>query len=251
MDDWLLILFASLIGVGSGFLSGMLGIGGGSIRVPLLNLIGFSLIESFAINLFVIPFSSLFGAASHYENLDLKLTLSLVIGGCSGTALGIFIALRLSFSSLVLPIIFLVSSFITVFGLNLYKLSPNFSSKLHPTIFNIIFGGFILNLITGLKGGSGGSLFAPFMRTLNVDMHKAIAVSLLTTFFTSLVGTMMIYSFQGFTYGSESFLVAVSSIIGAKLGSILSLKSKPRFLEIMLSIIVVILACIPLIKVLV
>jgi uncharacterized membrane protein YfcA len=248
MDDWLLFLLAGLIGAGTGFLSGMLGIGGGSIRVPLLNLIGFSLIETFAINLFVIPFSSLFGAASHYENLDLKLTLTLVIGGCSGTALGIFIAVKLSISSLVLPIIFLITSFITVLGLNLYKLTPNFSSKLRPTIFNIVLGGFILNLITGLKGGSGGSLFPPFMRTLNVDMHKAIAVSLLTTFFTSLIGILMIYSFQGFTYGSESFLVAISSIIGVKLGSIISLKSKPRFLEILLSIMVVILATIPLIK---
>lgn len=250
MDYWLILVFAGVIGIVTGFLSGMLGIGGGSIRVPLLTLLGFSLIETFAINLFVIPFSSLFGAASHYEHLDSKLILTLAIGGCSGTALGIFIAFRLSFANLVLPIIFLVSSFITVIGLNLYKLSPKLSSKFRPTILNVILGGFILNLITGLKGGSGGSLFPPYLRTLNVDMHRAIAVSLLATFFTSLTGTLF-YAIQGFTYGSVSFLVAICSIIGVKIGSIVSLKSKPRFLEITLSVMVLILAGIPLIKALV
>lgn len=248
MDYWLILVLAGVIGLVTGFLSGMLGIGGGSIRIPLLTLLGFELISAFAINLFVIPFSSLFGASSHYENLDIKTTMLLALGGCSGTALGIFIAFRLSVTGILLPLIFLLSSILTVIGLNLYKFVPKFSRKLRPTAFNIIFGGFILNLITGLKGGSGGSLFSPYMKTLNIDMHKAIAISLLATFFTSLTGAIFYY-FKGYIFSNEGFIIAICSILGVKIGSIISMKTKSRFLEISLSIIVLILACIPLIKI--
>lgn len=247
MDLWLTLVLAGIIGLVTGFLSGMLGIGGGSIRIPLLSLVGFDLITAFGINLFAIPFSSLFGASSHYENLDIKTTLLLALGGCTGTAIGILIAIRLSISSLILPIIFLVSSILTVVGINLYKFVPKFSKKLRPTFFSIVFGGFVLNLITGLKGGSGGSLFPPYLRALNIEMHKAIAVSLLTTFFTSITG-VLIYYFHGFAFSNEGLVIAISAIIGAKIGSIVSLKSKSRFLEITLSIMVLLLASIPLVK---
>ena len=124
--------------------------------------------------------------------------------------------------------------------------SPD-SEKLHPTAISLILGGFTLNLITGLKGGSGGSLFPPYLKALNIEMHKAIANSLLATFFTALTG-ITIYYFHGFIFSSEGLVIAISSIIGAKIGSVVSLKSKPRFLEITLSIMVLLLASIPLIK---
>ena len=47
------------IGLLAGFMSGVFGIGGGSIRIPLLNLAGLPLLSAFGVNLLVIPFSSL------------------------------------------------------------------------------------------------------------------------------------------------------------------------------------------------
>jgi len=44
------------IGLFAGFTSGMFGIGGGTIRIPLLNLAGLPLLSAFGINFFVIPF---------------------------------------------------------------------------------------------------------------------------------------------------------------------------------------------------
>ncbi|MBD3192645.1 MAG: TSUP family transporter [Candidatus Heimdallarchaeota archaeon] len=247
MNYLLILLFAGLIGLFAGFLSGMLGIGGGSIRIPLLNLLGIPLINAFAINLFTIPISSLLGAKSHIENLEAKTTLLMVTGGCFGTIAGTLIAFRLAVSSLVLAIIFFLASILTIVGLNLYKFAPKFSAKLKPTPSNIVFGAFYLNLITGMKGGSGGSLFPPFLRTLNYKMHKAIAVSLLTTFFTSLTGVIFYY-FQEIAFANEGIVVILGSLVGVKIGSMVSLKTKPRALEISLSIIVFILSSIPIIK---
>ncbi len=56
--DYLLVS-CFVIGLVAGFMSGMFGIGGGSIRTPLLILSSVSPLSAFAINLVVIPFSSL------------------------------------------------------------------------------------------------------------------------------------------------------------------------------------------------
>ncbi len=50
----------------------MFGIGGGSVRIPLLNLAGLPLLTAFGVNLFVIPFSSLIGAISQRANINRK-----------------------------------------------------------------------------------------------------------------------------------------------------------------------------------
>jgi len=49
-----IVQFVVLFGIGliAGFMSGMFGIGGGSVRIPLLNLAGLHLLTAFAINLF-------------------------------------------------------------------------------------------------------------------------------------------------------------------------------------------------------
>ena len=61
------------IGILSGFMSGMFGIGGGSVRIPLLNLAGFPLLNAFGISLFVIPFSSFAGALRHRKNITKRI----------------------------------------------------------------------------------------------------------------------------------------------------------------------------------
>jgi len=50
-----MLFLAGLVGFIGGLGSGLFGIGGGSIRIPLLNLIGFSLISAFGINLLGLP----------------------------------------------------------------------------------------------------------------------------------------------------------------------------------------------------
>jgi uncharacterized membrane protein YfcA len=59
----------------AGFMSGMFGIGGGSVRIPLLNLAGLHLLTAFAINLFVIPFSIESRQGSIRESIPAQRTL--------------------------------------------------------------------------------------------------------------------------------------------------------------------------------
>ncbi|MHA1223212.1 MAG: sulfite exporter TauE/SafE family protein [Candidatus Heimdallarchaeaceae archaeon] len=247
MDYWLLLLLIGLIGLFAGFLSGMLGIGGGSVRIPLLYLIGIPLINAYGINLLTIPLSSLFGTYLHRSNVQIKAGLFLIIGGVTGTVAGTLLALHYSIYPLILATIFVVVSIISVVGLNLYKYAPAFADKFNPKPVVLISGGIILNFLTGLRGGSGGSLFPPFLRTMKFNIRESIATSLFATIFTSTVGAIIFWN-KGEILWIEGLIVFIGSFIGVRLGSFLSIKTKPRYLEIILSIVVVIFAFITLVK---
>ena len=78
-----------LIGLFAGLMSGMFGIGGGSIRTPLLYAAGLPFLSAFGINLLVMPFPSIIGAISHRKNIDLRIAQYVIIGGISGTVTGV------------------------------------------------------------------------------------------------------------------------------------------------------------------
>ena len=228
-----------LIGLFSGYMSGMFGIGGGSIRIPLLNLVGLSLLSAFGINLIVIPFSSIIGAISHRKNVNWKISPYVAIGGILGSIAGAFMVGLIP--NLILAIIFVIISIITVMGIYFDRISPGLAQKIKPDKMIIAVGAFILSLLTGIRGGSGGSLFPPFLKIMRLNIHAAIATSLFVTIFTASAA-VVIYLYRGDIVLLPAIAVIVSSIIGVRIGSLISLKTKPKWLEIGLSIFVVLLA---------
>jgi len=239
------IIIYLCIGLFSGFMSGMFGIGGGSIRIPLLNLVGLPLLTAFGINLLVIPFSSSVGAISQRRNINRKIAFYMIIGGTLGSVTGAFLAGLVP--TLILAIIFVVTAFVTVFGIYLDRIAPKLAQKINPRSWNIISGVLFLNLITGLRGGSGGSLFPPFLRTMRLDIHRAIATSLLVTIFTA-IAAVIVYWHRGDIIWLPALLVLIGSMIGARMGSKVSLQAKPFWLEASLSVVVVSLALITIYK---
>ena len=234
-----LIIIYFIIGLIAGLMSGIFGIGGGSVRIPLLNLAGLPLIAAFGINLFVIPFSSLIGAATHRKNIDRKIAVYVIIGGTIGSITGAFLVGLIS--NIVLAILFVITAIITVMAIYLDKIAPTLSEKINPNRYNIVGFSFFLNLITGMRGGSGGSLFPPFLRAMKLDIHKAIATSLFVTIFTAIFA-ISIYWHRGNIIWLPALSVLAGSILGARTGSKISLKTKPKWLEIGLSVLIIILA---------
>lgn len=241
MELTTLLLICLLIGLLAGFMSGMFGIGGGSVRTPLLYVAGLPLLGAFGINLLVIPFSSLVGAISHRKNIDWRFAPYAVIGGTAGSVLGAFLVGFIP--TLALSIIFVIVSIITITGIYLDRFSPSIAQKINPNAMTIVGGTFFLNLITGMRGGSGGSLFPPFLRMMKINIHKAIATSLFATIFTAIAAAI-IYWYRGNIILWQALAVIIGSMTGARIGSLVSLKTKPIYLEIGLSILVLILAMI-------
>jgi len=225
----------------------MFGIGGGSIRTPLLYVAGLPLLSAFGINLLVIPFSSIVGALSHRKNIDWKFAPCVVIGGTLGSIMGAILVGLIQ--TLVLAIIFVSVSILTVMGIYMDRVSPKVSQRIHPSAETIIGGTFVLNLLTGMRGGSGGSLFPAFLRAMKIDVHKAIATSLFATIFTAIAAAI-IYWYRGDVIILPALLVITGSMTGARLGSLVSLKTKPVWLEFGLSTVVILLALVVVCKVL-
>jgi len=205
----------------------------------LLNFVGLSLPTAYGINLFVIPFSSMVGAFSHRRNIEYKIGLYMMVGGSLGSITGAFLVGLIK--PLILAIIFVTVTFITVTGIYINKLAPKLAERIRPNPGGIFFGAFLLNVVTGMRGGSGGSLFPPFLKAMGLDIHRAIATSLFVTIFTA-VAACIIYWHRGDIAWLPALSVLVGSMIGARLGSKASLKTKPVWLEIGLSVLVLILA---------
>lgn len=241
MDDLLYLLVGSV----SGFMSGVFGIGGGAIRIPLLNLVDIPLINAFAINLFVIPFSSVVGAISHRRNINLRVGIYVILGGCLGSVLGALLAGAVS--TFVLALLFFLVSLLTVLGIYLDKFFPYLYNRIKPRPVVVFSGALFLNFITGLRGGSGGSLFPPFLTALHLDVREAIATSLFSTVFTS-IAALSIYWHRGDVMFRPALFVLIGSVIGVSIGSKLSLRARPQWLRFSLSALVLVLALLILLK---
>ena len=87
------------VGVMTGVLSGMFGVGGGFVIVPALVLFsGMAIHQAVATSLFVIVLVSISGVTSHLANgneLSLETTLQFLVGGFAGMWLGGIVAKRL------------------------------------------------------------------------------------------------------------------------------------------------------------
>ena len=97
MDAVVVGVALALAGVVIGIFSGMLGIGGGTVMVPLLRIaFGFPAISATATSLFVIIPTSVSGALSHLRRGTclVKLGLALGLGGAISSSLGVFLADR-------------------------------------------------------------------------------------------------------------------------------------------------------------
>ncbi len=224
------------IGFAAGLMSGIFGIGGGSVRIPLLNIFGMPLLSAFAVNMFVIPFAQSVGAYTHRKNIDKNIALHAVIGGVLGSIAGaIFTGLV---PTLILSIIFVAVALLTIVGIYLDRIFPKLYQRLTPSWKNIVLGTFVLNLITGMRGGSGGSLFPPFLKAMHLDIHKAIATSLFITIFTASAA-IIIYWNRGNIPWLSALSVLIGSMIGVRIGSNISLRTKLFWLQIGLSVLVV------------
>lgn len=223
------IIILSLIGLFTGFLSGLFGIGGGSIRIPLLALTGMPLINAFAINIFSIPFGSATGAYIQRKNIRWDVVSWFTFGGVVGIIISSFLVGFLEDKFLVIT--FLFASLITVLGFYLEDLTPRIYAILKPNKISLFTSAFFTNIIMGVRGGSGGSLFPPILRSLHIKMHNAVATSLFVGLITALV-SLFFYIFRGDLLIFPGLIVALTSIVGSYFGAKISLKTKGIWLKI-------------------
>jgi len=219
-----------LIGVCAGFASGLLGVGGGFLIVPLqyflLKYIGvepdLAMLISLGTSLAIIIPTSLSGAYRHTKKLDniVKPGIRLGIFGIIGGAIGGFVASVLPFR--ILEIIFgCLLLFIAVNNLiNLNKEREEAKIPLNMISIGVI--GFLVGFSSGLLGVGGGVFLIAILTTLlGFSLIEAIGTSSVFISLTA-IGGFLSYVISGWGVSTFPYSIGYVSIINFILISLFS-----------------------------
>ena len=180
----LLIIELAALGVGTGFLAGLLGIGGGMLMVPFLTIIlanrsvsaDLAVKMAIATSMATIIFTSLSSVRAHHRrgavrwDIVRRLAPGIVVGSIIGS-LGVFALLKGSY----LAIFFGLFVSFSATQMFLDK-KPKPTRQMPGTGGQLVAGGFI-GFLSGLVGAGGGFISVPFMTWCNVAIHNAVATS--------------------------------------------------------------------------
>lgn len=232
-----------LIGVVGGVLSGMLGIGGAVILLPLLTTFaGLSIKEASSITVVQVVVSSLIGWWSFRRGKLVHTRLALWMGGAGaiggfaggfGSAFFTSRDLELVFLSVVvaaLILMFLPVKELAVIG----DVMPDFNRPFAAGL------GFVVGALAGMLGAGGGFLIIPLMLTgLRVPMRLAIGSSSIV----KLISSSFAYAGK-LTGGQIDPVLAVALLAGAipftYAGTWIARRVSPRFLRLLLGSLLVV-----------
>lgn len=247
-----------LIGGLAGFLSGLAGVGGGIVMIPLLSYgLGYSHHTAQGSALFVFSLPVLTGSAyTYYRNgrTDIFLALFIAMGVLLS---GYFMAERVqSLRSETLARIF--SSFLVVVGLYLIfrqrlsradaHTSPAHFSRMQKTFRGLLIG-LISGSISGLTGVGGGIIIVPLIRLLlRYDQHVAQGTSLVTLSLPVLIGAMIPYYQKGHVQVQMGLALAIGLLMVSILSAQWAQRLRSRTLEAFFGGLVVVIGILGLFK---
>jgi len=232
----------------SAFLGSLIGLGGGFLMVPLLSiLLGLPIHEAIGLSLISIVGVSTSASLNYVVegNVDFKLGSTLEIASVLGAIIGANIALYLSSK-----ILFIAFGAILIYiGVVMYRGGSRGRAEVMPDIgrvrmLNGFTASFVAGFLSGLLGIGGGILKVPIMTLyLGVPMKIAIGTSEYMIAITSFTGSF-IYLNAGkisIQYLGSAFL---SSVLGAQLGSKVSLKTESHLLRKIFAVVMTVFASI-------
>ena len=226
----------ALIGIVIGLFSGMLGIGGGMVMVPLFRLVfGMSAVGSTATSLFTIIPTSVSGAISHARAKTCvpKLGIALGVGGACTSWLGVWLA-QLSPGWLVM---LAAAAVITYSGITMFRKAlkapkqsigsaganapvpkpPALSSKKLLAAAGI---GMLAGVASGYVGLGGGFIMVPLMvAMLDMPMKLTSGTSLIAVMILAFPATVM-----QCVLGNVEYLAGIAMACGTIPGAIIGAK---------------------------
>lgn len=206
-------------GILSGVLAGFMGIGGGSVMVPLLSVLGYSTVEAVATSSLAILIISISGTFQNWRMgyFDLKRVLALG----APAALMAFVGSQIAN---LIPSYWLLIVFGLLMYLNIYLVSlrqelaeseTSQKRKWNPTTSRVLTGG-IAGIVAGLVGVGGGVIMVPLQMLLlgeaiKVAIQTSLGVVVLTAIF-AVIG----HAVHGHVLGTEGLILGAGGLLGAQ-----------------------------------
>ena len=248
MDPIVLFVIPALVGLLIGVLSGLLGIGGGTVMVPVFRLLfDMSAIMSTATSLFAVIPTSISGAVSHVRHKTCIPSLGIAagIGGALTSPVGVWLATR-SPAWLIMVVAALIIGWSAVKMLSkAIKMKPSAPSASRPPeradvsaspklsgkqLFMGVGIGLGAGVASGYVGVGGGFIMVPLMLSLiGISMRQASGTSLIAVLLLAIPGVV-----EQAMLGNINYLAGIAISIGSIPGAIIGASLVHRVPERML-----------------
>lgn len=197
----IIVLTIFLGGLGAGFLTGLLGVGGGVVMVPVLYQVFLHIGEStkvafttsVATSLAVMIFSGLMAARSYHQAGQLRLQLILWAG--IGTILGATIGAHVMIATNDRVVRFAFGVFLWLVAASMFL--PKAALRPHDHVpgvgytIGLLAAGTVMGIVSALFGVGGGALLVPALVVLfGIAIHNAVATSTAIIVLTAIFGTV-------------------------------------------------------------
>lgn len=179
-----LIIELALLGLVTGFLAGLLGIGGGMVMVPFISAMlnargvapGLAVKMAIATSMATIIFTSISSVRAHHKrgavrwDIVQRLAPGIVLGALLAS-LGVFALLKGA------ALYFVFGGFVAFSALQMYLDKKPAPTRQLPGTAGLLGAGGAIGFLSGLVGAGGGFVSVPFMTWCNVAIHNAVATS--------------------------------------------------------------------------
>lgn len=232
------IVVCLLIGLATGLMSGLMGVGGGIVMVPLMTaLLGVSQHKAHGTSLAVIVFTAISGALTYLWQAHLKganllgsmslatyllIAVELTAGSMVGARIGALLMNRIPAREL--RMLFGVFLFFAALRLllPLPTSSGTFTGTSPAAVAGVVLIGLVAGILSGIMGVGGGVVMVPAMvLLLGMIQQPAQGISLLVIIPTAIVGAQT-HLYKGNVVTSIVPWIALTAIVTAIAGSLLA-----------------------------
>lgn len=231
-----------LVGVASGLISGLFGLGGGILSVPMvLFLTGSDIRAAAAASLVSIVLSAPMGAWTHHKSgRDVRWAAGARLGilGLIGVGIATWADRWISESALTL----LFAAFLVYSAAHLNRPPPASPRKPHPGILSLT--AILAGVVAKLLGVGGGLILVPAMIVGGIPVHAAVGTSLVAVMVNAATSTAANLLFFPFMRPWLVWGVALAggSILGSWAGALTARRTSASGLKRLLSFVLVLVA---------
>ncbi len=217
----LLILISC--GLFSGLLAGILGIGGGTVLVPIIKSLGYTPVQAVATSSLAIIMTSASGSFQNWRagNLNFKRVILLGLPSLLTAQIGVWIASAIAPSILLAAFAcFLIANiFLSNFRKRVVAKGDNQKQSIHnPLLARLLTGG-VAGLLAGVFGIGGGVILVPLqMLLLGEKIKSAIQTSLGVIVITS-ISACIGHASRGNILWLPGIILGTGGLIGAQIST--------------------------------
>lgn len=221
------LLLLTLGGFFSGILAGFLGIGGGTILVPMQIALGYASVPAIATSSLAIIITSVSGSLQNWRMgyLDWRRVVLLGLPAAFTAQIGVEIAEMAKKTDLGAGLLLIAFGFLLLLNIYLVELrkqlaknSTTYSSRVNPVVARIMTGS-AAGVLAGLFGVGGGVIMVPLqMLLLGEQIKVAIQTSLGVIMITAVSATIG-HAVKGNMMVVEGLILGFGGLVGAQIST--------------------------------